>query len=535
MGLYLNCKKPFLLYESEAKKPYFIDKTDFLNSLITFAEQGNNHICITRPRRFGKSVAAAMVGAFFGRGADSRRLFDRLKISESPFYDKHINKHNVIYIDFSSAANTSSSYSEFISAVKADLQIDLRGEYPNVNFRENSTPVLDLTMINEQTGENFIFVFDEWDCVFHKKYFTADCKENYINFIASLTKGTGFVSLTYMTGILPVSKYSSGSSLNNFDEYNMSRNREFSEYFGFTEEETDELYKRYLLNTKEPAVSREELTYWYDGYHTAGGGHIYNPRSVVLALSHNMTGSYWTKTGPYSELSYYIKNDIDGVREDIALMITGESVRAQIDEYSAASMSLNTKDEIFSAMVVYGFLDWEKGRVRIPNKELTDEFAKTVKREKSMGYVNRLAKASDRILDATLEGDSKTVEEILSHIHNTESPVLHYNREAELTLVVTFAYLLARDFYRIEREAKAGRGYADFFFYPLDYKSDGIIIELKANDTPEAAVKQIKEKKYALAFKEKFGGKPWQGKRILAVGISYDSKTGEHRCIIEEI
>ncbi|MCD7884100.1 MAG: AAA family ATPase, partial [Lachnospiraceae bacterium] len=101
MGFYLNSKRPFSLYKSETSMPYFIDKTLMLKELIPLVEQGNQSICITRPRRFGKTVVAAMIGAYFSRGTDSSSIFDSLKISNNTKYKEHLNQHDVIYINFS--------------------------------------------------------------------------------------------------------------------------------------------------------------------------------------------------------------------------------------------------------------------------------------------------------------------------------------------------------------------------------------------------------------------------------------------------
>ncbi|MCD8132384.1 MAG: AAA family ATPase [Clostridiales bacterium] len=287
MGYYLNSKKVYSLYESEAGKPYFVDKTEMLEELIPLVEQKNNHICITRPRRFGKSVMAAMIGTFFSRGMDSCNIFDTLKIAGNEKYADHLNRHDVIYIDFSESANISHSYDEFIDRIQKMLSRDLHKAFSKVDFPENACPVEELRLIHEETNASFIFVFDEWDCIFHKKYTTKEDREKFINFLASLTKGTGYVSLSYMTGVLPIAKYSSGSTINNFIEYTMAVQPKFSEYFGFSDEEVDMLYERYLGNEKTPAVAREDLKLWYDGYYTAGGIRLYNPRSVVLSLLNN--------------------------------------------------------------------------------------------------------------------------------------------------------------------------------------------------------------------------------------------------------
>ncbi len=533
MGYYLNSNKVYSLYESEARKPYFVDKTDMLLDLITLVEQRNNHICITRPRRFGKSVMASMVGAFFGKGFDSSSIFDSLKIAGETKYRAHLNQHDVIYIDFSETANVSNSYDRFIEKTEKRLIADLHRAFPSVEFDEDDSAVECLRIIYEETLTSFIFAFDEWDCIFHKKYTTKDDKESFINFLAALTKGTGYVSLSYMTGVLPIAKYSSGSTINNFIEYTMADQPKYSEYFGFTDAEVDMLYERYLKNEEKPVVVREDLGFWYDGYHTARGIKLYNPRSVVLALTNNYIASYWTSTGPYSEISTYIVNDVDDVKKDVALMVVGEAVPANVEEFAATAMHLSTRDEIFSAMVVYGFLNYENGKVHIPNKELMDEFAKTIRREKNLGYIYNLANASERMLRATLNGDTKTMEGILQFAHDSETPLLNYNNETELTAIVNLVYLAARDNYYVEWESKTGEGYVDFIFYPEKPGDDGLIIELKVDDTPEAAIQQIKDKKYVMKFQGKMAEKKRHTGRILMVGIGYDRKRKDHHCKIE--
>ncbi|MCD7795924.1 MAG: ATP-binding protein, partial [Alistipes sp.] len=343
----------------------------------------------------------------------------------------------------------------------------------------------------------------------------------------------GYVSLSYMTGILPIAKYSSGSTINNFTEYTMAVQPKYSEYFGFSDGEVDLLYDRYTKNEKTPTVTRNDLKLWYDGYYTAGGMKMYNPRSVVLALTNNCLTGYWTTTGPYSEISTYIVNDIDGVKKDVALMVAGEAVPSNVEEFAVTAMNLSTKDEIFSAMVVYGFLNYENGKVHIPNRELMAEFAKTIRKENRLGYIYDLANVSDRMLKATLSGDTKTMEEILQFAHNTETPLLSYNDETELTAIVNLVYLAARDRYYVEREDRAGKGYVDFIFYPVKQGEDGIILELKVDDTPEAAIRQIRDRDYVLRFQGKLGQQNRQAGRVLIVGIGYDRKNKDHHCRVE--
>lgn len=536
MGVYLNSKTAYTLYKGELQRPYFVDKSEILKELFPLVEAGNSHICITRPRRFGKTVMANMIAAFFSSACDAQDIFGKLRISADKDYEKYRNQYSVIHLSFNELGGQCHSFAQYMERIQNRLLRDLKREFPQMELDENegiSDILLDIYAVDDRAS--FIFVFDEWDFIFHQSFITEADKKAYLLFLRDLLKDRPYVRLAYMTGILPIAKYSSGSELNMFSEYTMVSEERFSEYFGFTEHEVDGLFAVYQQNTKgTQLVSREGIRYWYDGYHTKGGERLYNPRSVVMALTNNNLGNYWTSSGPYDEIYYYIENNVDAVRDDLARMVSGEAVPSKVWEYAATSQRLKTKEEIFSAMVVYGFLSYEKGKVLIPNRELMDQYSDMLRREPSLGYVYRLAKESERMLRATLEGDTKTMEDILSYTHDTEIPLLSYNGETDLTAVVNLTYLAARDTYRVEREDKAGKGYVDFIFYPeIDRNADCIILELKVDQDPEAALRQIKDRRYALRFAGKLGEPRKYTGRILAVGISYDRQEKTHRCKVE--
>lgn len=534
MGRYLNSLVPFETYRQIAGTRFFADKTSLLMDVVHAAEtDGQKYLCITRPRRFGKSVMACMTAAFLGKAVDSSAVFDRLAVAESQDYRKHLNRHNVIFIDFSRVPRDCSSYVQYISRVQDGINQDLEHVYPDMGMDVSGTLWDNFLMIFERTQERFVFVIDEWDAVFHMDFISRENQLAYLAFLKNLLKDQVYVELCYMTGVLPVAKYSSGSELNMFVEYDMTVMERFSSSFGFVEEETDRLFEIYLKTTKKPKITREDLRIWYDGYDTASGERLYNPRSVVCALANNQLADYWTSSGPYDEIFYYVKNNIEDIRDDLVLLAAGEGVETEIHSYAAAAMELNTKDEIYSAMVIYGLLTYRNGAVFIPNKELMGRFKELLMNKESMGYVYRLANESKKMLAATLCADTQTMAEILESAHNTESPVLSYNSEIELSAVVNLVYLAARDRYRVEREDKAGKGYVDFIFYPERKNADAFILELKVDSTPEKAVRQIKDKNYVLRFQGKIGEKPKYTGRILAVGISYSTKTKEHSCRVE--
>lgn len=539
MGTYLNSITPYTLYKSESLSPYFVDKTLMLSELFPYVSAGNRHICITRPRRFGKTIMANMISSFFQKASDSSDVFDSLAISQVDDYRRYKNQYNVIRIDFSKMPRNCDSYTQYIERIEALLIEDVKEAFPQVKINEADAVGDILESVFVQCGEKFIFVLDEWDFIFHRDFINEIDKEKYVAFLSNLLKDRPYVVLSYMTGILPIAKYSSGSELNMFAEFTMVNSPMFGEYFGFTDDEVDDLYRRYIVECdrqhKEKRVTRKGLRDWYNGYYTKSGERVYNPRSVVFALQFNNLANYWTSSGPYDEIYYYIRNNISDVRDDLALMISGESVTAKIQEYAATSMNLSTRDEIYSAMVVYGFLSYLNGKVCIPNRELMEKFDELLVKNESLGYVYRLAKESEKMLKATLAGDTLTMERILEFAHNTEVPLLSYNHETELSAIVNLVYLAARDSYRVEREDKAGTGYVDFIFYPYDTTADCIILELKVDHTPDEAIAQIIDKKYALKFVPKLAGQKIYTGRILAVGIGYWKDSKEHSCKVEEL
>lgn len=285
MGVYLNSRSVYSLFCEDYASTYYVDKTDILAELVPIVElkenlsersgsnrgKGQKYVAITRPRRFGKTVMANMITSYFGKGADSSRLFCNLKVSRYDWYQKHLNKHNVIHIMFNKMPKECNSYGQYIARFEKGLLTDLRKAYPETEIEKDDAVWDALTKVYEYCdGEKFIFVLDEWDYIYHQDFATEKDKESFTKFLSNLLKDNAYVEMAYMTGILPITKYSSGSELNMFFEYSMATRVKYSEYFGFTDEEVDMLYQRYLETEADPAVTREGLELWYDGYQTAG-------------------------------------------------------------------------------------------------------------------------------------------------------------------------------------------------------------------------------------------------------------------------
>ena len=519
MALYLNTNRNLENYKELYNEEYFVDKSEIISLINKKINTKSKYICITRPRRFGKSSIASMLGAYYSKAVNSKEIFDELKISNSKSYIENLNKYNVISISFTEVDKNCKSCSEYIDRITDLLIQDLKEVFPNIKIKENYA----IWDILNELNEKFIFIFDEWDYIFNSNLFKEDQNE-FLSFLMKFLKDQPYVSLCYMTGVLPIKKYSSGSGLNMFDEYTFLKDRIYDEYFGFTEDETLELCN------KNGKLRFEEVEAWYNGYLTATGIKIYNPRSVVKALVNNYCESYWTNTGAMNEVAEYLKYNVLDIRDDVIAMVSGEEIDIIInEEYRAGQGAPRNKEEIYSAMIVLGFLSYYDGYLKIPNKELMQEFEKALKYE-SFGYVSTIIENSKKMLKATVNGDTGTIESILHDIHNSEIPILQYNDENSLSCVLTLAYLAARDTYRVEREEKSGKGFADFTFHPRRKNDTAFIVELKKDEDPEVAINQIKEKEYVEKFK-----KENNHRLVLAVAICYNSKTKEHHCKIEEL
>lgn len=373
MGMFLNSSVPYEEYKNTIKMRFFVDKTPMIEELISaVAVDGQRYFCVTRPRRFGKSVIANMIGAFFGKTFDGKDVFKELKIARMADYQKYLNQYDIIYIDFSRRPRDCKSYGQYIDRIQDGINYDLAEAYPELELDSHRAVWDNLQVVFEKLQCKYLFVMDEWDAPFHMDFVSEDDRRDYLAFLRDLLKGQAYVEFAYMTGVLPVAKYSGGSEINMFKEYNMATSEMYGEYFGFLDSEVDSLFETYQQTSKNPKISRGDLRVWYDGYHTVSGERLYNPRSIVCALTDNQLKNYWTNSGPYDEIYYYIRNNIEDIRDDLALMVSGEWIEAKIQEYAVTATELNTKDQIYSAMVVYGLLTYDDadGKVFIPNKDV---------------------------------------------------------------------------------------------------------------------------------------------------------------------
>ena len=173
----------------------------------------------------------------------------------------------------------------FISEIERRVISELTKEFPEcTDILPNGRLKMTLEQIFLQTGDGFIFIIDEWDCVFRMARNRKEKQKEYLDFLRGLFKGSGYVDLAYMTGILLIKKYGEHSAINIFDEYSMLDSADLAEFFGFTETEVSNLCPKNKIRFS-------ELQQWYDGY-VLNGLHIYNPKSVVDVIKRGKLKSY---------------------------------------------------------------------------------------------------------------------------------------------------------------------------------------------------------------------------------------------------
>ncbi|MBQ8190086.1 MAG: AAA family ATPase [Lachnospiraceae bacterium] len=498
----------------------FVDKSRLIEETNRRISTKEKWICVSRPRRFGKTMALEMLAAYYTRGIAAEELFRGLEAEKCRTFYKHLNSHNVITINFNDYFDNNCSVKEGIARMSERLIKDLDNAYPEVIEGEKDL-ALCLDMVCQIKGEKFIFLIDEWDCVFRVRKGQKNEQEEFLGFLRLLFKDKSYVELVYMTGILPIKKYNTGSALNMFREFTMLEPKSLAPFFGFTEDEV----KRLCQLTD--AITIEELKLWYDGYHMDNVGHVYNPRSVVEAIGEGKCVDYWNRTGGFSELEEYITQNFDGLEEAVTSLIAGECIVVNVLGFSNDLDSFQDRDEVITALIHLGYLTYFDGMVKIPNKELREEFANTVKKLR-WGIVSKLLNRSKELLHATWREDNQAMASVLEDVHDEMQEFKEYNNEHTLKCVIHLAYYAAMDFYILQFEESAGKGVADCIMFPRHPGIPGIIIELKYNKSAQDALSQIKERGYIKKLHT-------IAKEVLLVGINYDKKSKKHQCLIERV
>lgn len=520
MGVYVN---PGNEGFAQIVADEYVDKTGLISLVSATIGKPRPLVCVTRPRRFGKTFAAQSLVAFFCYGCDSEALFRGLAVSRDPSFERHLNAYNVIRLDLS--AFTSMPGDDIVQELIARLLNDLSEEFPDIELHGD----LDLALLDvvKATGRKFVFVIDEWDAPLREARGGETAKESWVKFLRMLFKNGSFtadaVACAYMTGILPIKKYGTQSALSDFREYTMLDSAEYAPYVGFEEGEVRSLCERHDMDFA-------EMRRWYDGYDLPGAGPVYAPSSVVEACRRHRFGSYWSSSESYVSLARYIDMGFDGLQETVADLVAGERVPVNVLGFQNDMSEVSSADDVLTLLAHLGYLAYDEGSqtVRIPNEEVRLEFATTIRSGGSPELARMVADA-DRLLQATVDGDEEAVAEGVARAHDSRLGPDWYNDEQALRFAVKLAYLTAVDTFAEIDELPSGHGYADIVYLPKRYsRLPAMVVELKWDKPVNSALEQIRKRKYPKVLMN-YGGP------LLLVGITYDSRSKEHRCRIERV
>ena len=525
MALYLNVGNES--FQESLNSIIYVDKSPLIEILNRSIKTKNKYFCLSRPRRFGKSVTAQMICSYYAKGQDCSPLFDDLEIASFDDYKKHLNQYDVISInisdEFSRASHNVKSMTDILTK---SIVRELKEEYPNCAI--SSPEFLDLTLqeVYNYSKVPFVFVIDEWDCIMREKKEDPDSLKQYLEWLKAIFKDKPYVGLAYMTGILPVKKYGSHSALNMFTEYSMTEPLNLGQYIGFTENEVKDICKQH-------DVAFNQMQQWYDGYSFKDVPHIYNPNSVVNAATYKKYISYWTKTETFESLQEYIDMNMEGLRDDIVKLIAGEDVIVDVSTFSNDMVTFHSKDDVLTLLIHLGYLAIKGSTnlgviVHIPNEEIKLEFKTCVKNNNRYAGVYDLIKNTDALLNDIWSLNSEAVAKIFDEAHQDHTSILTYNNENSLANVIAISlFLSTTNTYNVVRELPTGKGYADLVYLPKSgVNKPALLIELKFDKSAQTAITQIKEKNYLQFFKDYKG-------EVLLVGINYSKDTKTHQCIIE--
>ncbi|OON92698.1 MAG: hypothetical protein ATN34_02210 [Epulopiscium sp. Nele67-Bin002] len=518
--MYLNTKDGYENFKDIVAGKLYVDKSMIIQLLNERINTDGKFVCITRPRRFGKSQIVYLLDAYYGKKNNSKRLFSNLKISRTKSYKAHLNKYNIIKIDFSNVDTKNNTYDGYINRIITFLSNDLQQAYPKLNLSQYNEVADMLSAIYTQTNEKFIFLLDEWDFIFNKSIYIKN-HNKFLDFLINLLKGRSYVALCYMTGILPIKQSTTCSALNMFSEFTFLKDKVFDSFFGFTEDEVellctvlkDKAFGRFYGFAEDEAHNKLDMRYWYNGYTTASGIKIFNPRSVIEAVRNNECQSYWGT----ADIVDYLTPDIVN---DIITMINGEGIAINITkEFRAGSRKPKNRKQIYSAMLTWGFLTYYNEEVRIPNYELMVEFELAL----TQRYFGQ-QQDFDEILPATLNKDSKKVAQIVHDIYSSE--IFNYADENNVGCMLTLAYLCARNKYKIKREEHSTNGFLGFSFHPKTSCDLPIVVELKLNSSTKTILKHIMAREYFAKYLQLYK------RSIVVVAINYSDKKNAHTCAI---
>ena len=485
----------------------YVDKTKYI---VDFRTKGMKYIFLSRPRRFGKSLFASTLQAYFeGR----RELFEGLAIAE---YEKEWVKHPVLHFDMSGAKHFDKE------ALKRYLHLQLRN-YENV-YGRNEEEVdpnerLDglVKRAYKQTGQKVVVIIDEYDAplldVVHERENLQTLRFIMQNFYSPLKKLDPYLEFTFITGITKFSQLSIFSELNNLD--NISMFDQYSAICGISKTELTTVMKpdveglgKALGMTYEECL--EELRKYYDGYHFSKNSEdVFNPFSLVRAMNGQAIESYWFGSGTPS---YLIKS----LQKYHVNVMDIENNSCDVDDFDVSPEQMTSP---LPLLYQSGYLTIKKYNPMLkryslgyPNREVKIGMLKSLAPNYlspiSLDNSSLVGDFLEKLYDGNLEGAMTRLKAYLASISNR----LSNKNERDFQTVFYLIFNLMGAYMRVEEDSAVGRADA------VVYMPDAVyVFELKYDGSAEEAIKQIDDKGYLIPYSA-------DGKRLVKVGVNYDSQ-----------
>ena len=525
---------------------YYIDKTGLIENLL----QNNlaKGTLITRPRRFGKTLAMCMLADFFDIRRDSRSLFEGLYISQKEnICSEWMNQYPVIFLSLKNIdGRTFDSAYDMLTIELADLfkqhtyllesnLVDPSDRSIYERLKDNSASIAEvkksLAFLTRMMAQHYrkpvILLLDEYDVPVAK----ADAKGYYEQMLEIISpmlgtaiKDNEFLKFAVITGCLRITKESIFTGTNNFITDTISDNR-YNEFFGFTRQEVDQL----LIDTGCESLAADSQK-WYDGYHF-GDVDIYCPWDVLNYIQKvKSTGAtepenFWEHTSDNAIIKTFLERTDFDVTEKFESLLTGGSIKEIIEENLTYNILASSEENLWSLLYLTGYLtriDQINGSrettLKIPNAEVMDIFRKSV----SEWFSDSLARSNRTALfDALWKADADRLTELLSDLlFNTIS----YHDYAESFYHAFIAGLFANSGFIVESNYENGLGRSDIVIKDRKHRI-AAVLEAKISDSTksmpddcEKALHQIAEKKYS----QKITADGF--KKVISYGIAFYKK-----------
>ncbi len=516
--------------EIRAEGDYYVDKTELIYELV--AKTRNKVTLFTRPRRFGKTLTMSMLKNFFDIRKDSRAIFEGLDIMcHEDFCKKWMNQSPVIFISFKDVDGLSfeSAYDSFKSLI-VELCIGLANIKGNSSLNEDESGIFKrlrsktatdaevkgalktiIKMLHAVYGKKVILLIDEYDVPLARAS-ERDTPENHFyermldvmrGIMSASLKDNEFLEFAVITGCLRIAKESIFTGTNNFASYSVL-DEEFSEYFGFTDEEVGRLLEAADRKEQESTVKE-----WYDGY-VFGSCHVYCPWDVINYLSSLRKNPaarpkcYWKNSSHNGILLSFVgRTDFD-VSGKFEAMMNGGTIEQTVSDMQTYDTLHSSEDNLWSVLIMTGYVtkanpdeDGETVHLRIPNREVATIFQDTVA---SHFQATLDTAAVDGLLRSLWNGDAGTASKIMSELlWNTIS----YNDYHEDYYHAFLAGVFVGRGYAVESNKEKGLGRPDILLQDKKNRR-ALIIEAKKSKREEAmagdcktALSQIDSRKYA--------------------------------------